>query len=128
MPARNLKHGLRFATGVAVSVLVIILQGTVFADSRLPLYILVPLALIPLVPLMWGMFGWLNALRTLDELQQRIQSEAGLFSLAMTTLSTFGYGFLEVSAGFPKLSMLWILPLVAVTYFIGIARAQWHYR
>ena len=128
MQSKDSKPWLRFAVGIALAVFLIILQGTVFKDSRLPLYILIPLALIPLVPLVWGLFGWLNALRTFDELQQRVQSEAGLFSLGMIALNTFGYGFLETYAGFPKVSMFWILPLTAVTYFIGIARAQWRYR
>ncbi len=61
---------------------------------------MVPLALLPMIPAVWGMFGWIKAIRKMDELQRRIQIEGLLLSLGMTALITFSYGFLETYAGF----------------------------
>lgn len=125
---QNSTRWIRLLAGIVLALGFILLQGTVFRHNQLPLYILLPIALVIIVPFAWGLFTWLSSLHTFDELQRRVQCEAGLFSLAMVTLSTFGYGFLELSAGFPKLSMFWLLPLVMITYFLGVARAQWRYR
>ena len=113
----------------AVLVLLLVVSQTVFFENRgLPLYVLLPVALLPLIPAVWGVAGWLEAVRHFDEFQRRVQTEAGLFSLSMTTLAAFSYGLLEATAGFPKLSMFWVVPFVALTFSIGGARARWRYR
>ena len=109
-------------------VVLLVVSQTVFKNGGLPLYILVPVALVPLIPAVWGVAGWLEAVRHFDERQGRIQTEAGLFSLGMTTLAALSYGLLEATAGFPKLSMFWVVPFVALTFSIGGARARWRYR
>lgn len=126
-PQPKPRYWLRFAVGIGAYLLLVALQAFLPLDA-VPRYLLVPLALVPLVPAAYGLVAWLRALAEFDELQRRIQSEAGLFALGMTALSSFGYGFLESYAGFPRLSTFVILPLLTVTYLIGTARAQWRYR
>ena len=127
MSRRNSPLWSRFAIGMGLYALVVVLQSTFLRDVRVPMYVLVPLALAPLVPAVWGMLGWLEAVRTFDELQRRIQTEAGLFALGMLLAASLGYGLLEAYAGFPRPSAFVVVPFVAVNFLGGIARARRRY-
>ena len=76
-------------------------------------------ALLPAVPA--GVIVWLvvRELGRLDEVQKRVQMQAIGFSLAATSLTTFGYGFLE-GAGLPALSSILVLPLIVAFWGIGL--------
>lgn len=64
-----------------------------------------------------GWVIWRN-LRKMDEMQVRQQLEAIGIAFAMTGLLTFNYGFLE-GAGFPKLTMFWVWPMMCVSWVMG---------
>lgn len=119
---------LRFGLGMGLYVIVVVALSTWLRDADLSLWILVPLALAPLVPVVWGMLGWLEAVRRQDELDRRILSEAGLFALGMAIVASLGWGFLEAYAGFPKPSAFVLVPFLAVNYLGGIVRAKGRYR
>lgn len=128
MPRNEPATFLRFGLGMGLYVVVVVLQSTWLREAELPLWILVPLALAPLVPVVWGMLGWLDAVRRRDELDRRILSEAGLFALGTTIVASLGWGFLEAYAGFPRPSAFLLVPFVAVNYLGGIVRAKGRYR
>jgi hypothetical protein len=77
------------------------------------------IAVLPAVPA--GVVVWLvvRQLGRLDEVQKRTQMQAIGFSLAATGLVTFGYGFLE-DAGLPHVSATFVLPLMALFWFVGL--------
>ena len=89
---------------------------------------LIVLALAPMIPAVWAMLGWLRAVRSLDELQQRIVGEGVYWSLGLTAALTFSYGFLEAYADFSHLSMFVVWPIICVTYVFGQALARRRYR
>jgi hypothetical protein len=99
--------------------ILVILQGLILVPNQFPLPVMIPLALAPLIPVIWAMSGWLMAVRRFDELQQNIQREAGLFALAATALLTFSYGFLEAYLQLPRISMFFVFPLIAGSYMAG---------
>jgi hypothetical protein len=68
-----------------------------------------PVAVLPVLPAVAGMAAFVRFLRTLDEMQRRIQFESFGITLALTWLITFTYGFLE-NAGLPPLSLIWVGP------------------
>ena len=70
------------------------------------------------------MTGWLRAVRTFDELQQKVFAEAGLISLGLTAVVTFTYGFLEALVNLPSLSMFVVFPFIALTFGIALPFAQ----
>ena len=76
-------------------------------------------AALPVFPA--GVVIWLTVrqLGRLDEVQKRTQMQAIGFALAATGLVTFGYGFLE-SAGLPHMSATFVLPLMALFWFLGL--------
>ncbi|KGJ05323.1 hypothetical protein SAMN04487972_10625 [Paracoccus halophilus] len=77
------------------------------------------IALSPMLPAAFicGAVVW--SIRQMDELQRKLQFEALALSFSGTALITFGYGFLE-GAGFPKISMFAVWPLMAAIWFVGV--------
>ncbi|TNJ47775.1 hypothetical protein [Phaeobacter sp. B1627] len=84
-------------------------------------------SLSPMLPAAFicGVIIW--QIRHLDEMQRKLQFEALALAVAGTALITFGYGFLE-GAGFPKLSMFVVLPLISTIWFIGVMLGRLRFR
>ena len=118
----------QFTVGMVLYALVVI--ATSVASNRLELSQTpkVVLALLPMIPAVWAMLGWIRAVRTFDELQQRILGEGLYWSLGLTALLTFSYGFLESYAGFPRVSMFFVWPVICVSFIFGQALARRRYR
>src|SRR6218665_3002392 len=75
-------------------------------------------ALTPMVPGFAVAFSVMRQVRISDELQRRIQLEALSLAFGGTALVTFSYGFLE-TVGYPKLSMFFVWPIMAVFWIVG---------
>lgn len=118
----------RFGLGMAAYVALVLLQGFLLRPADLPLALVVPLALLPMVPALWAMSGWLLAVRSMDELNRRIAGEAGLIALGVTAVATFSYGFLEIYTPLPTASMFWVWPLIAVSYGAAAPLVRRRYR
>lgn len=84
------------------------------------------IALLPVAPVIFGLVAFLSYLRSMDELQQRIQLEAFGFSLGCTGLLTFTIGFLE-NAGLPQPSLIWVFPTMVIFWGIGQFLARRRY-
>jgi hypothetical protein len=84
-------------------------------------------ALLPVIPVLFGFVAYLRYVRQLDEMQQRIQLEGVAFSLGCTGIITFAMGFLE-NAGLPPFGMIWVFPMSIVLWSAGIALASRRYR
>ncbi len=123
------KRGWRqFTVGMAVYVVVVLVQGFLLEPGALTPPLALGAALLPMVPVIWAMFGWLEAVRSYDELQQRIFGHAGLLALGITATATFSYGFLEAYLGAPRLSMFAGVPLIAVGFMFGTWLSRRRYR
>ncbi|MFZ2030884.1 MAG: hypothetical protein WAU68_11285 [Vitreimonas sp.] len=85
----------------------------------LPQWLVVIVALTPLMPALMMVRTYMTYLRFMDELGRRIQTEAWLISAAVVGLGTFTYSFLEEWAHFPRIDLVWIFP--ALIFFWGIA-------
>jgi len=117
----------QFIVGLIAYVMAIIIQLIIFKTIELPQVGKIVIALIPMAPAIWGMMGWLKSQHSLDELQQKIAVEAGAFSLGVTAIITFSYGFLETFANFPKLSMFFVWIIISISYIIGQLLANKRY-
>ena len=87
----------------------------------------IPLALIPVIPILFAMRAFMRFFSNMDELQRRIQLEAFAFSFGVTSIVTFSYGLLT-SVGFPVISWDWIFPLMVALWGIGQGVATRRYR
>ena len=83
--------------------------------------------LIPVVTVIFAVKAFAQAVADLDEFQRRVQLEALTFSLGGTALLTFTYGFLEY-AGAPHVNLMFVLPLCAFLWFVGVVFAERRYR
>jgi len=123
------KRGMRqFAIGMAGYTVAVILEGIFVEPEGLSTVAGVALAVVPMAFAVWAMAGWLSAVRTFDELRQKIFAEAGLISLGITAVVTFTYGFLESLAGLPRLSMFFVFPLMAFSYSLSLPLLMRRYR
>lgn len=83
-------------------------------------------AVLPVAPLVFAMRAFIRHLRRMDELQRRIQVEALALGFGATVMITLTYGFLE-NAGLPRLSLIWVAPLMISLWGLGSALASRHY-
>ena len=75
-------------------------------------------ALLPIAPMIVVAITVIRQIRQLDELARTIHLEALALAFVGTALITFSYGFLE-TAGFPRLSMFFVWPLLAALWGLG---------
>lgn len=75
-------------------------------------------ALLPITPMIVVAITVIRQIRQLDELARAIHLEALALAFVGTALITFSYGFLE-TAGFPRLSMFFVWPLLAALWGFG---------
>ncbi|MBZ0288340.1 MAG: hypothetical protein K8I30_12055, partial [Anaerolineae bacterium] len=85
------------------------------------------IAVLPIVPILFGMAAFLTYLRQMDEMQRRIEFEAFGFSLGLTGIVTFTLGLLE-NAGLPRFSLVWVFPMIMVFWGIGQVIAWRRYK
>ncbi|MEO8608571.1 MAG: hypothetical protein ABI690_11845 [Chloroflexota bacterium] len=76
------------------------------------------IALLPIIPILFGLGAFLAYLRQMDELQRRIQFEAFGFSLGLTAIVTFTLGLME-NVGFERLSLVWVFPMIVAFWGVG---------
>jgi hypothetical protein len=83
--------------------------------------------LVPMAGAVWCCWAVLRQLHRLDEMQLRLQLEGLAVAFAGTALLSVSYGFLE-SVGYPRLSMFYVWPLMAVLWQIGLLLARRRYQ
>ena len=86
-----------------------------------------PIVVLPVIPVIFSSMAVVRRMRSLDELQRRIQLEAISFAFLSTAILTFTYGLLE-GVGFPHLDWTFVLPLMAALWGIGLFFATRRYR
>ncbi len=79
--------------------------------------------LLPVFPGIYTGLSLARVIRTLDELQQRIQLEAFSFSLANTAFVALLIGLLQTSAS-GAINFVWIIPIMAGFWGLGLWFAQ----
>ncbi|HEX5440815.1 MAG TPA: hypothetical protein VFW76_08025 [Ktedonobacterales bacterium] len=83
-------------------------------------------AVLPAVPTVLALLIFIRFLGQMDELQRRIQFDAVAFAAGATAILTFTWGLLE-NAGFPHISLIWVLPLMTALWGIaaGVSAARY---
>lgn len=120
------RYQAQFIAAMLAYVVVLLICVTLikkFPDSQL----VIPLAIAPLIPAIFGLYAFLKKQSLLDELNLKIQYEALAFGSLATAMLTLTYGFLEI-VGLPRLSMTVVLPLLGLLWGIGlfIAKRRYH--
>lgn len=87
----------------------------------------VPVALLPVLPVVFVLWSMRRYFREADELQKRIQLEGFAFGFAGVAMAMLTYGFLEM-AGFPRLSAWWYWTAMGACWMVGSIVASRSYR
>lgn len=120
------RWGIELAATLAIYAVALIVSVLVLrADPPAPLRY--PAALLPVLPVAYGVWAYTRFLHGIDELQRRIQLDGLAFSVGGTGLLTVTWGFLEL-AGLPRLPVLWVLPILIWLWGIGAAIASRRYQ
>jgi hypothetical protein len=100
----------------AMIVYTVVLFGSISIAKGMDVGVARTLLLVtPAIPLMLAVWAIARHFRRMDEFL-RLQSLEGIaIGAAVTAALSLTYGFLE-SAGFPKLSMFWVWPVMAVVW------------
>jgi len=83
-------------------------------------------SMTPLVPAFYALQVFIRRVRSMDEFQQRIVTEAIAWSAGIVGFCSFGYGFLEGAIDAPRISYIWVLPALIGVY--GIAQCIFYWR
>ncbi|WP_286157148.1 hypothetical protein [Sinorhizobium sp. RAC02] len=104
--------------GAGMAAYAVVLSISVLFVNQLEGFWKTALSLAPMVPALAVAVSIMRQIRRIDELQRQIQLEALSLAFGGTALISFSYGFLE-NAGYPKLSMFVVWPLMAILWIIG---------
>ena len=116
-----------FLTAMGAYVVVLIIAITLINNSPINAWWRIPLALAPVIPVIFAMIAYMRFVARIDEMQRRIQFEALAFGFGSAGILTFSYGFLEL-VGFPHISWVIVWPLMIALWGIGGAIASRRYR
>jgi hypothetical protein len=116
-----------FSLAMGAYVVVILISTELIKMSPSSAWWRIPLALSPIVPIIFVMIACIRFWNRIDELQRRIQLEALAIGFCSSGLLTFSYGFLE-NVGFPHISWIFVFPLMMVLWGVGGAIAARRYR
>lgn len=85
-----------------------------------------PVAVLPMIPLIFIARASVQRIACLDELHRRIQFNALAMTVLVTAMITLTYGFLE-HVGLPHVSVIWVWPLMAAIWSVCTGVAQRRY-
>jgi hypothetical protein len=121
------RYQVQFWVGIAVYVTAVIGIALALKANLIPKALLYPVALVPVIPISYALVAQVRLTRCLDELQRTIQLEGLAISSGATGIIALSYGFLQAFANAPNLSWIYVYPLLAFTWAIGmmIARARY---
>lgn len=100
-----------FFLSIAAYVIVLIGSISILKGFEFTQPVQTIIALTPVVPIAFVIIAIMRALKDSDELQQRVQFSAVIFSAVATGMITFSYGLLE-GIGFPPFPTIWVLPML----------------
>lgn len=107
--ARRIFHR-DMAVAGALYIALIIVGVYAIRHFSLPQWLVVALAIAPLAPVALMLRAYLTRINAMDEFQQRLHMRAAVIAGAVVAFGAFAYGLLQDLAGFPALSIIWVLP------------------
>jgi hypothetical protein len=116
MLEREAIHRYRLELGAAIVLYMAVLFGSIFiAKPMAPGISRTVLLSAPMIPIVLAIWAIARQFRRMDEFVRLRNLESIAIAAAVTAGSSLTYGFLE-SAGFPRLSMFWVWPLMGAVW------------
>ena len=111
---RNTRYFAELSGALLLYVLVLVVSLRLVPDAN-PGAVRIALAVMPALPLMLMIWVIARHFRRIDEYLQRVSLESIAIAAAVVAGLSLTYGFLE-NAGFPRLSMFVVWPLMGATW------------
>jgi hypothetical protein len=124
VPARKYAVGVFTAMGIYAAVVVVSIY---WLHSNPPAPWKYLIAVLPILPALYVPVAAARFFSAMDELQRRIQLEGLAFGFVGAAVLTLSYGFLE-NAGLPQLNWVWVWPVMATCWIVGLGFAHRRYR
>lgn len=86
------------------------------------------LALLPVVPALFALREFVIFLRSMDEVQARIQFEAILIAAGVVASASFAWGFVEEWMAVPHVSLIWVFPAMVAAWGVALPLVARRYR
>ena len=116
MLERDIKKKYFRELGGALVIYAVVLFGTLSVASRIEAGTVRTLLLVaPMIPVMLAVWAIARQFRRTDEFVRLQSLESVAIAAGVTAGWTLTYGFLE-NAGFPKLSMFWVWPVMGAVW------------
>ena len=116
------RYVLRSALGFG-SYMAILIPVVLWLNGRPETAWRVPVALLPVLPILYGLWSMRKYFKEADEMVKRIQLEGFSFGFAGAAMTTLTYGFLEM-AGFPRLTAWWYWSAMGFFWIVGSQLAR----
>jgi hypothetical protein len=128
-PASASVRGWRqFVAGLVLYAFAIALAGTAVSLGDPPMAARVVLAIAPAVAFLWGMDGWLRAVRAFDELGRRVFAEAAAVALGVVLAAAATYGLLQAFVGLHPVHGFVVFTVGGIAYGASAAVAWNRFR
>lgn len=88
-------------------------------DAAVPSAVLYAAALLPIVVLVGAFWAHWRYMKEIDEFLRSIQVKAAFVAFTIVLAIATGWGYLELYAELPTLSMYWLNPLYWVAYAVA---------
>ncbi len=109
-------------SGALALYMLVLFGGIYLAKPMAPGALRTLLLVAPTIPVMLAVWAIARHFRRMDEFLRLRSLESIAIAAAVTAGLSLTYGFLE-SAGFPKLSMFWVWPIMAAVWgALGVLR------
>jgi hypothetical protein len=109
----------RFALAM-IGYTVLLILSLLLLREEVSLPVRIGIALLPVLPILFGLGAFMAFLRSMDEMQRQIQFQAFGFSLLATAVTSLTLGFLGI-ADVPVPGLMWVFPMIVAYWGIG----QW---
>lgn len=120
MKEREANRKYHLELGMALLLYVAVLFGSITLAKPLDSGVVRTLLLLaPLVPVVLAVWAVARSFRRMDEFVRLRSLESVAIAAAVTAGWTLTYGFLE-SAGFPRLSMFWVWPVMGAVWGLHV--------
>jgi hypothetical protein len=114
----NRQFGWEMTGSLAAYAVLLVVSILALQHGMPPGFWRVAVAVMPMLPAVGICWAVIGNLRRIDEMQRRVQLESLALAFMGTAFITFTYGFLE-NAGFPRLSMFAVWPLMGTLWVIA---------
>ena len=85
------------------------------------------MSLLPVLPAIGMLVAMVIFVRSMDEFQRRVISEATLIAAIVVGLGTFTYGFIQGALDWPDIPTIWIMPaLIAIQGVASFIVRKWY--